>query len=120
MSYNPQAFPTPTVLAPDGSTEQHGNPGMTLRDYFAAQAMAGILAKYTSPATSDLAKWAVGYADALIKELAKATPEKPDKVAPDPVDYIVREMATATPARLQSILREALHSEYMRPCDERP
>lgn len=74
--YNPQAFPTPTVLAPDGSIEQHGNPGMTLRDYFAAQAMVGILATYANPATTKLpdanrlAKWSVEYADALIGELA--------------------------------------------------
>lgn len=74
--YNPQAFPTPTVLAPDGSIEQHGNPGMTLRDYFAAQAMVGILATYANPATTKLpddnrlAKWSVEYADALIRELA--------------------------------------------------
>ena len=33
---------------------------------------------------------------------------------------MVQEMATATPDRLQEILRESLHSEYMRPCDERP
>lgn len=31
-----------------------------------------------------------------------------------------QEMAAATPYRLQEILQIALHSEYMRPCDERP
>lgn len=33
---------------------------------------------------------------------------------------LVQQMAEATPDRLQSILQGALHSECMRPCDERP
>lgn len=32
----------------------------------------------------------------------------------------LQEMAAATPEHLQEILQNALHAEYMRPCDERP
>lgn len=38
------AFPFPASLYPDGSTHEPGDPGMTLRDYFAAKAMQGMLA----------------------------------------------------------------------------
>lgn len=38
------AFPFPASLYPDGSTHEPGDPGMTLRDYFAAKAMQGLLA----------------------------------------------------------------------------
>lgn len=38
------AFPQPDYMA-DGSTQTQGDPGMTLRDYFAAKAMQALLAK---------------------------------------------------------------------------
>lgn len=37
------AFPFPTCAA-DGSCGQYAHPGMTLRDWFAGQALAGMLA----------------------------------------------------------------------------
>ncbi len=69
------AFPTfPT------STEK-GNEGMTLRHYFAAAAMHGLLASKYSP--GEVAKTAVKIADALLEELgvsdagpAEANPSK--------------------------------------------
>jgi len=46
------------------------NPGMTLREYYAGQALAGILACSYQPANEELmAKKAVRLADALIAEL---------------------------------------------------
>ena len=54
--------------------------GMTLRDYFAGQALAGIAQAVTithltmqaqTPPDDIAAKWAVGFADALIAELQK-------------------------------------------------
>jgi hypothetical protein len=53
---------------------------MTLRDYFAGQALAGIAQAVTithltmqaqTPPDDIAAKWAVGFADALIAELQK-------------------------------------------------
>ena len=59
---NPPAFPTGTGVTPY-------NPGMTLRDYFAAKAIQAIL---TSPSwmenkPSTLAKMSYEIADALLK-----------------------------------------------------
>lgn len=54
--------------------EQIGTePGMTLRDYFAGQALAGYLAAGLTkdPKPWDAAKVAYGYADAMIAERAK-------------------------------------------------
>lgn len=62
---NDQAFP---MLA-------QGIPGMTLRHYFAGQAMAGLMAKYAFTPSLGLenfkviAEAAVGQADALIEAL---------------------------------------------------
>lgn len=58
---NPPAFP---VSWPDASPTM----GMSLRDYFAGQALEGILT--TNPqglSTADLAKEAYQYADAMLK-----------------------------------------------------
>lgn len=38
-----RAFPTPTILTPNGEVEHWGEPGMSLRDWFAGQAMVGLL-----------------------------------------------------------------------------
>lgn len=51
--------------------------GMTLRDWFAGQALSGQLANPTF--TSDtiaLAQWAYKYADALLAERMKETPDE--------------------------------------------
>lgn len=54
------AFPTGTGVTPY-------NPGMTLRDYFAAKAMQGMLADPTFPDEMDIAGAAYEVADAMIK-----------------------------------------------------
>jgi hypothetical protein len=41
-------------------------PGMTLRDYFAAQALAGMLARYDA-GKEDMAVYAYEHADAMLK-----------------------------------------------------
>lgn len=53
----------------DGQTDYTG--GMTLRDYFAAKAMQGILAKY-GEYDSDIASDAYKMADAMLAEREKA------------------------------------------------
>jgi hypothetical protein len=53
------------------STHPHGqDEGMTLRDYFAAKAMQGLLASLPSDTTlydSNVAKWSYEMADAMLK-----------------------------------------------------
>lgn len=61
MTPSSSAFPTFPA-----STKQ-GNEGMTLRHYFAAAAMQGLLASKYSP--GEVAKAAVKVADALLEEL---------------------------------------------------
>ena len=57
MSDNPMAFPRP----------QYGEPGMTLRDYFAGQAIAGFTAKFGNAGEPlDFATDAYRFADALL------------------------------------------------------
>ena len=68
-----QAYP-----AAWGNHEQGGNdvPGMSLRDWFAGQALMGIAsiqAEGFSLCEGDAAKWAYTYADAMI-EARKDTP----------------------------------------------
>ena len=55
---NPPAFPTGTGVTPY-------NPGMVLRDYFAARALQGILYEGLTPA--ETAKHAYELADAMLK-----------------------------------------------------
>lgn len=67
---NPQAFPTSAI-----------NPGMTLRDYFAGQALGGYFAAEDGPLPSgvtleqhhnDVCKAIYGYADAMLLARTKA------------------------------------------------
>jgi hypothetical protein len=50
-----------------------GHNGMSLRDYFAAKAMASILCQpeWEEMTGADVSKWAYEYADAMLKERAK-------------------------------------------------
>jgi hypothetical protein len=66
------AFPVPDVYHPNGQIE-YGSPGMSLRAYFAGQALSGILANTTAVDLSEgsVAKASVTLADALIAELNK-------------------------------------------------
>jgi len=54
------AFP----LATDGG---HFSEGMTLRDYFAAKAMQGMMHDVTQPVGEVIAEWAYQVADAMLK-----------------------------------------------------
>lgn len=74
---NDKAFP---LISPDGTGV---NQGMSLREYFAAKAMQGLLANsewmekykgvsYLMP-NHAVAENAIGYADALLAELSKPT-----------------------------------------------
>lgn len=73
------AFPVPDSHYPNGQV-QYGCNGMSLRSYFAGQAMQGILTAVTNahlhykgstPSDQIVAQWAVEAADALIAELNK-------------------------------------------------
>jgi hypothetical protein len=69
---NPAAFPAVgEVYGMKGDTRWA--PGMSLRDYFAGQALAGMLAcTDTEDATPDgAAKWAYRYADAMLTARTK-------------------------------------------------
>ena len=58
---NPQAFPT-------GDHTHGGHDGMTLRDWFAGQAMQGMLADGSAWETAKLARDAYKAADAMLAE----------------------------------------------------
>jgi len=65
------AFPQPVIGATDGRA---CDPGMSLRDWFAGQALAGLCASTThddSPGTALLATWAYQQADAMLKARGK-------------------------------------------------
>ena len=75
MTDNPSAFPT----HPDGQ----GHPlftGMTLRDYFAGQALAGVLANQESTSLDgtpeEFAADAYSFADAMLAERARTEPPR--------------------------------------------
>ncbi len=74
---NPNAFPHP-ALADENFHPSYDMSGMTLRDYFAGQALAAIVAKSpfqeTPKSYSVYDKAAIGaydYADAMLKERAE-------------------------------------------------
>lgn len=76
---NPPAFPMPDFTHPDGRVE-HGYHGMTLRDFFAAKAMASLYAHYGCPKQSDKdirddAKISFRIADAMLAERTKGQPK---------------------------------------------
>lgn len=73
-THNPPAFPTPPVVSPDGTEHDNGQEGMSLRDYFAAQALTGLLAAYLETTTFNtsekcliMATEAYSVADAMLK-----------------------------------------------------
>ncbi|MBZ5761540.1 hypothetical protein LAV84_18510 [Rhizobium sp. VS19-DR104.2] len=49
------AFPTPTLFAPDGTFLGGGSDGMTLRDWFAGQALIGMM-QAMRPYSNDFAR----------------------------------------------------------------
>ena len=67
MMNNPQAFPRPhSVDDIDGDISYPAHAGMTLRDYFAAKAMQGLLANNNLDA-QQIAQAAYKVADAMLK-----------------------------------------------------
>jgi hypothetical protein len=65
---------TPNDGGPAFPYEQRSEPGMTLRDYFAAKAMQGISANSTYDMRAEAtAQWAYMQADAMIAEREKGT-----------------------------------------------
>lgn len=73
------AFPTQTVVYENGQV-QYGDNGMTLRDYFAAKAMAAMwsnqyviegLSRITEDQAKAISKMAFEQADAMLAERAK-------------------------------------------------
>lgn len=66
---NPSAFPSQELREQDDA-DWILHPGMTLRDYFAGQALA--MSQPDGPAS--LADWAYRVADAMLAERAKDTP----------------------------------------------
>ena len=59
---NIPAFPTV-----DDRTEDYGTRGMTLRDYFAAKAMQGMMVEVHDPACNYIAEVSYLMADAMMK-----------------------------------------------------
>ena len=73
---NCSAFPSPVFAVPDGMSEQKmfmlkNQQGMTLRDYFSAKAMQGILANADDWDEEKLARLSYDVADAMLAERAK-------------------------------------------------
>lgn len=66
---NPSAFPW--YHPSDGRVGPSCECGMTLRDYFAGQALAGSLANTDAPTPEVEAQWAYEIADAMLAERAK-------------------------------------------------
>jgi len=64
---NEPAFPIPDFQFSDGQV-QPGSNGMTLRDYFAGQALAGIMSSTDACGPEDVASRAYVVADAMLKE----------------------------------------------------
>mgnify|MGYP003132973889 CR=1 FL=1 len=74
MSGGP-AFPDPARAHPQGHPDQANGDGMTLRDYFAGQALAGSLSRIPlSPKAAAIQAYA--YADAMLAQRAE---EKEDE-----------------------------------------
>ena len=61
------AFPVPAVFSPECGTLQ-GEAGMTLRDWFAGQALAGLCAQDGWDEAEQRARWAWKHADAMLQE----------------------------------------------------
>lgn len=66
---NPSAFPN-QPFGSDGLPEAQASPGMTLRDWFAGQALGWPDTGGLSP--SEAAEYAYEYADAMLVQRAKA------------------------------------------------
>ena len=68
---NKETKPNEPINPIDYSNDNYVTRGLTKREYFAAMALQGMLAKYGSDYQVNNAKEAIYWADALIKELNK-------------------------------------------------
>lgn len=73
MSPNPPAFP----VSPDVQTQHTDFHGMTLRDWFAGQALAGLLASEVADSAPSFAEEAFRFADAMLVARVAAEPPAP-------------------------------------------
>jgi hypothetical protein len=64
---NLPAFPVPSYVNIDGETHDVQFKGMTLRDYFAAKAMQGMMVDVEQPRCDYIADIAYEMADAMLK-----------------------------------------------------
>ena len=64
---NPPAFPSLHWVAPQGHSANENPQGMTLRDYFAAKAMQGLLSSDVNAPLETFAKQSYKVADAMMK-----------------------------------------------------
>lgn len=69
---NPHAFPTQLPALDPRSSLFYTEEGMTLRDYFAAKALQGMLSSATM--VHDIAGTAYDYADAMLKAREEKRP----------------------------------------------
>lgn len=81
-----QAFPRPGA-ADGGAWSDRPQDGMTLRDWFAGQALTGLLAAHSAdgqvlPSSERAARWAYGYADAMLA--AREAEPAPESVPTHP------------------------------------
>lgn len=70
---NPLAFPRPAVFHPDGEFFEEGQNGMSLRDYFAGQALHGLVTSHGlwEGSPTGASETAYKFADAMLKEREK-------------------------------------------------
>ena len=66
---NPPAFPSLHWVAPQGHSANENPQGMTLRDYFAAQALSGLINYYSPEPTGHkaIAELCYSLADAMLR-----------------------------------------------------
>jgi hypothetical protein len=74
---NDAAFARPaTVCDGDSMIESHSQDGLTVREWYAGQALAGFIAHYAgtdtaTPSPALAAEWAFNYADAMLAQARK-------------------------------------------------
>lgn len=84
---NPPAFPFPEIRGADGCGIREGSDGMSLRDWFAGQALAA-MGTWLPPAAGDQlnadfamrdrANWAYRHAGAMLAERLSRATQKPE------------------------------------------